>query len=616
MIPDDQVDEVKARADIVDVIGQYVELKKAGKEFKANCPFHDEKTPSFYVVPDKGFYKCFGCGESGDVFSFLQKRLGLEFTEAVKSVAARAGVEIRETRRTPEEEEDPRRPLWEAMAFARDWFRRQLEEEDAGKDARAYLEKRGIDAETQERFQIGFAPDDWRALREAAGTHGIGDDLLLEVGLLTTSEKSTEPYDKFRNRVMFPIESLGGKVVAFGGRILGASGPGQPKYMNSPESPIYHKGEILYGLNRSRHAIRREGSALVVEGYMDLVSIAAVGFENVVAALGTAMTEEHAKLLKRYTKKVQLLFDSDAAGLKATFRSADLLLSEGMLPLVVTLPDGEDPDTLVHGEGPEALRRYLDQAVDVLDRKIQILDEHAWFDSIDRRRDAVDRLLPTLRAVADPTLRDLYVNRVSEKTGLKPETLEAEMAKSGERGSRTPGPGTSSPPPRRPVRRPATGRPAVSAEMTFLRVLARDVERREEILERAFLFIGPEDFKDEVDRTILQMFADDPELASVPPELPYAVAMRLGELLAGQVRPGEFDHAAESAEDAIRQLRAKRLDERIDDVRARLEGADPDEQAALIDEHRRLRAERAQLGDNVGLGAFARRHARRPNTTD
>jgi len=365
MIPDDQVEEVRLRADIVDVIGAHVDLKKSGKEFKANCPFHEERTPSFYVVPDKGFYKCFGCGESGDVYSFLQKKVGMEFVEAVRYVAQRSGFELREVTRGKDAEEDPLRPLYGLMAFARDWFREQLLGE-GGAEARAYLEGRGIDAETAERFEIGFAPDEWRGLRDAAAKLGYDDAALLEVGLLTTSDKTPEPYDKFRNRIVFPIEAVRGKIVAFGGRILGEGGKGQPKYLNSPETVLYHKSRVLYGLQVGRHAIRREESALVVEGYMDLVSLAAAGFENVVATLGTSMTTEHCGLLKRYTNRVLLLFDSDRAGLKATFRAGDLLLSQGMHPSVVTFPPGEDPDTLVQNEGPEALQKYLDEAVDLL----------------------------------------------------------------------------------------------------------------------------------------------------------------------------------------------------------------------------------------------------------
>ena len=257
MIPDDAVEEVRAHADIVDVIGEFVQLKKAGREFKANCPFHEERTPSFYVVPDKGFYKCFGCGKSGDVFSFVMERQGMDFVDAVKHVAGRAGIEVREVRRA-REEEDPNRPFYEMNAFARAWFIEQLTEGRTGREARDYLEGRGIGAEVAERFGLGWAPDEWRALRDQASKHGFDESKLLEVGLLNESERSKEPFDRFRGRIVFPIESLSGRTIAFGGRILGSQDGGPPKYLNSPESPIFHKGRNLYGLSwaEERHPSR------------------------------------------------------------------------------------------------------------------------------------------------------------------------------------------------------------------------------------------------------------------------------------------------------------------------------------------------------------------------
>ena len=330
MISDGVVDEVRLRADLVEVVGEVVPLKRSGKDWKGQCPFHEDRSPSFYVVPDKGFYKCFGCGEAGDVFSFLMKRQGMEFLDAVRHLGERYGVEIREVK--GKEAEDPHRALYEANAFACEWFRARLLDPEVGQVARAYLEGRGIGAEVWERFSIGYAPDDWRQLRDAAAKHGIGDDLLIEVGLLTTSERSREPYDRFRGRVIFPIESSSGRIVGFGGRVLDGGGPGVPKYLNSPESPIYHKGALLYGLSWNRNAIRREGVALIVEGYMDVVALASAGIENAVAALGTAITDDHARLINRYTGKALLLFDSDAAGEKASFRAADILLAWGIHP--------------------------------------------------------------------------------------------------------------------------------------------------------------------------------------------------------------------------------------------------------------------------------------------
>lgn len=584
MIPDGMVEEVRAAADIVDVISEFVPLKKAGREYKANCPFHDERTPSFYVVPAKGFYKCFGCGKSGDVFSFVMERQGLDFVEAVKHVAGRAGVEVREVKRSTEEE-DPDRPLFEINGFAQDWFRAQLLDESVGANARSYLEGRGIDAEVAERYGLGFAPDEWRGLRDAAGKHGLAEDLMLEVGMLGSSERSREPYDRFRGRIMFPIESVSGRVIAFGGRVLVGDGKDAPKYLNSPETPIYHKGRNLYGLSWARHWIRRAETALVVEGYMDVVSLAAHGFENVVAPLGTALTPEQAKLLSRYTTRVLLLFDSDAAGLKATFRAGDTLLEAGLHPAVVTLPPGEDPDTLVHAGGAEALEQYLDQAVDVLDRKLQILDEKNYFSSIERTRTAVDRLLPTIRAASDPALRDIYVSKVADRTGVRRETLEAELARarSGPGAARVEAP---TPAPRRaPLRLPKQG-----AERLLLLLMIKNPD----YIERAGEHLGAGDFVDLAYRAIFQALLDEPELRAPPESMDSVAAQRLQGILSDSE---ELAHTGRVFEESVARIRVMTLDRLSQDLDSRIEAAAGDgEKRNLIEEKERVSRERRELG--------------------
>ena len=583
MIPDDMVEEVRAAADIVDVIGEFVQLKKAGREYKANCPFHEERTPSFYVVPAKGFYKCFGCGKSGDVFSFVMERQGLDFVEAVKHVAGRAGVQVREVKRS-QEEEDPNRPLYEINGFARDWFRRQLEDATVGAAAREYLEGRGISADVCERYGLGFAPDEWRALRDAAAKHGLEEELMLEVGLLGSSERSREPYDRFRGRIMFTIESRSGRVIAFGGRILEGDTKDAPKYLNSPETPIYHKGSNLYGLSWARHSIRREESALVVEGYMDVVSLAAHGFENVVAPLGTALTPEQAKLLSRYTKRVLLLFDSDAAGLRATFKAGDTLLEAGLHPAVVTLPPGEDPDTLVRSEGREGLEQYLDQAVDVLDRKLQILDEKDYFSSIERTRSAVDRLLPTIRAASDPALHDIYVAKVADRTGVRRETLEAEMkrATSGSAPTRVAAPPS--------VPRIAAHRvPKLGAERILLLLMTKNPD----FVERAGEHVGAGDFVDVAYRTIFQALLDDPELRAPPVSMDPVAARRLQEILSD---PEELAHAGRVFEESVARMHVAALDRRSQDLDLRIAAAAGDgEKRTLIEEKERVSRERREL---------------------
>lgn len=609
MIPDDQVEEVRARADIVEIIGEVVPLKKAGREYRGNCPFHEEKTPSFYVNPGKGVYNCFGCGAKGDVFNFVRERLGMEFIEAVKYVAGRAGVEVREVKSGLAEEDDPRRPLYEANAFAQKWFRDQLLHPEAGAAAQAYLEERGIDGETAERFGLGYAPDEWRALREAAGQHGITPELLLEVGLLTTSENSPDPYDRFRGRLIFPIEAVGGRIVGFGGRVIGPGGPGQPKYLNSPETPIYHKGETLYGLHRARHAIRRDDLVLVVEGYMDVVALSSAGFENAVAPLGTAMTEEQARLIRRYSARALLLYDSDRAGLKATFRAGDALLAQGVHPSVVTLPDGEDPDTLVRKQGASALRSFLDGAVDVLDRKIQILEERDYFSSIDRKRDAVDRLLPTLRATTDPALRDIYVDRVSEKTRVSKDTLEAELVRGRIEAEHQHPARDPAPIPRLRAAARET-RAMLGPETSLLRVLARDRRRRHLLLETALERVGPEDFKDAGNRAIFQAFLDEPELEVPPPGLEPGVTQRFETLLAQPQDEAQLAHAEREFLAAVNQLEMTRMGREIDELQRRIEAStDHAEKLRLVQEKKDLTRERNAKG-HAGGGEFARRLAR------
>ncbi|MSR22269.1 MAG: DNA primase [Gemmatimonadetes bacterium] len=582
MIPDDVVDEVRARVDLVEIIGESVPLKRSGKDWKGRCPFHEDKTPSFYVVPEKGFYKCFGCGESGDVFTFLMKRSGMEFLDAVRTLGARYGVEIREVGRG-DGEVDPLRAHHEANAFARSWFQEQLRHPEKGEPARQYLDRRGIGPETMEKFGLGFAPDGWRNFREAAAKHEIPEALLLEVGLLTTSERSSEPYDRFRSRIIFPIESVSGQVVAFGGRVLAGKGAGDakgtPKYLNSPESPVYHKGELLYALSRNRNAIRKEGLALVVEGYMDVVSLSAAGVENAVAALGTALTEEHARLLARYVRRALLLFDSDEAGVRATFRAGDVLLAQGVHPSVVTLPEGEDPDSLVRAKGAAGLRPYLDGAIDVLDRKLQLLDEKGYLGASDGLRLAVDKLLPTLRAVRDPALRDIYVARVAERTGVRRETLEAEL-----------GGGPASRPRQRERRPEAPPKPSrvsgLGAEKKVLLVLLR----MRAWVDRAVERIGPDAFRDPVYRAIFEALAEragteDP-LSGLPPE----AERRLEELMGD---PEDLEHTERLFEDSLTELEERGLQARRDVLEEELRSADSLEtERRLLGELARLRGER------------------------
>ena len=600
MIPEPIVDEVRERADIVEVVGEFVPLKKKGRDYWAPCPFHKEKTPSFHVVPGRGFYKCFGCGESGDAFGFLMKYAGLSFQDAVRKVAAGVGVEIPDTSRQ-RREEDPNRLFYEAIAFAASFYEENLWGA-AGAPVREYLEARGISEEVARRFRLGYAPNEWRALREAAHRHGIEDEVLLEAGLIKTSERSGEPYDRLRNRLIFPITDNGGRVIAFGGRVMPGAREGAPKYLNSPETPIYHKGLHLYGIAWAKAAIRREGAALVVEGYMDYVSLAARGVEHVVAGLGTAMTAEQATLLSRYTKQALLLYDSDKAGLRATFRTADALLAAKVHPLVVTLPPGEDPDSLVRRGGADALKPYLDAAVDVLDRKLRILEARGYFEGADGVRKALDGLLPTLRAAADPVLRDIYLSRVVERTGVTRDTLESELRlERPQVGARRIEVRPRGEP--RPERKRRRSRPA--GERLLLLLMLRDENR----ITQAAEALGPEVLTDEAYRELFQELVRRGGLQGRDPtvlELGDAARAQLEELLGDPEELGDGDRIFQ---DLVVELRAQPLFERIDRLRTEMQarGSDADVEMLreLTEAKRSLQALGSELSD-LGFKLSAR----------
>jgi DNA primase len=425
VIPDEVVERVRESADAVAIIGEQVKLRRVGSSFRGPCPFHQGKNPNFAVNPRTGFYHCFKCNESGDVFTFVRKRMGLDFVEAVKFVGARSGIDVRDVA-TRREGPDPREALWEVAGAAAAFFARVLWEDPLAAEAREYLEARRVARDVAERFALGFAPRDGEALRAHLATLGFGEARQLEAGLLVRREEQGGGVRaRFRGRLIFPIYDLQGHAVGFGGRVLGE---GEPKYLNSPDSPIFAKGRLLYGLNWAKHAIRRDDRVLLVEGYFDVLRCAAGGIETVVAPLGTALTGQQASLITRYTKNVYLLYDSDAAGLRATFRAGDALLSKGAAVQVVTLPEGEDPDSYVARHGAHGLETQLASGVDIFERKVQFLERRGYFSDLRRKRKALDRLLPTIRAASDPLTQDLYIGRAAEAAGVSRELLEREVA--------------------------------------------------------------------------------------------------------------------------------------------------------------------------------------------
>ena len=590
MIPDDVVERVREEADIVAVIGEYVKLKRVGNSYRGPCPFHHGKNDNFSVTL-RGGYKCFVCGESGDVFTFVQKHLGLDFVEAVRLVGAKAGVEVREVARRTEEK-DPREPLWEINAAAADFFRRRLWESPDGEAAREYLTSRGLTRDDADRFGVGYAPADRSAIRDSLVALGFDADRQLASGLLVVRETSPEPRARFRHRLMFPIFDGAGHVVGFGGRVLGE---GEPKYLNSAESEVFAKRRLLYGLNWAKQAIRKADRLIIVEGYFDVIRLMLAGIHEAVAPLGTALTEDQAALIRKYTKNVFLLYDSDRAGLKATFRAGDLLLAGGSAVRVITLPSGEDPDTFVAKFGAEAFEKAAAASIDVYDRKIQILERGGWFADLRRKRQALDKLLPTLRATADHLTRDLYIARTSELAGVSREQLVRELQVA-PRERRTPAE-TGAPPAvpetavRRRERRADHRSMGVRAEREIVRLLLAYRRYVEATAER----LGPEAFTDPVYREIFTELSTDSDRAvdEIAANLDEDAVSVLQELLD---EPVSFDRIEEAIDASINALLARDIAVRMSEIDRLAPLATETQKDELNREKTRLAGELRALG--------------------
>lgn len=589
MIPDDEVERVRDAADIVAVIGESVPLKRAGSAFRGPCPFHNGRNPNFSVDPRRRIYHCFKCGESGDVFTFVRKRLGLDWPSAVRMIAEKSGIAIREVS-SRREGPDPREPFWEVNGAADAFFQAALRDGPAGKPARDYLAGRDVSLDVASQFGMGFAPADG-SLFDQLVKLGFTPERMLEAGLLVERESGGAPRPRFRARLMFPIHDLSGHVAGFGGRLLG---PGEPKYLNSPETPVFAKGKMLYGLARARNAIRRADRVLLVEGYFDLLRLGVAGVEEVVAPLGTALTAEQAALLMRYSKHVFLLYDSDKAGLKATFRAGDELLRHGADVRVVTLPAGEDPDSYARKAGREGVERSLAGSVDVFERKIQVLERGGWFGDLHRRRRAIDHLLPTIRAAADLVTRDLYLARASEVTGVDRQVLlgEAEAAPESPRAAvRQPAPA-----PRRPAApseaRPATPTPrGMAAERELVRVMLTVPGHVERIAER----IGPGEFRDARYREIfeeLMQHASAEGISAVAANLAPPAVQVFEALLA---EPGAIVDVDRTVSDCLAQLEVRSMRDRNAEIQRLLVAATGGDKDRLLEEKQRISEEIRRL---------------------
>lgn len=412
-IPDDKIEEIRATADIVDVVGDYVQLKKSGSGYKGLCPFHSEKTPSFHVDPNKNLFYCFGCSKGGDVFTFLQEIEGLSFVESARLLAERAGIPLPDDT-VDEEAASEVESIYHALRFAARFFYRQLTQEDRGKRALDYLRQRGITPPTIKQFGLGYAPDAWDALLTAAAEAPIDPETLEKAGLVIERKDGSGYYDRYRGRVIFPIFSHVGKVLGFGGRILDDAAD-QPKYINSPETRVYDKSRALYGLRQAKQAIRKEDEAILVEGYTDVISLHQAGVEHVVASSGTALTEQQVKTLGRYAKRLVLLYDADEAGARAARRAMDLVLAEELGAYVVELPEGEDPDSFVQSEGADEFARFIaEERQDLPTFRYRQAQRGGELETPEDRVAVQRRIMRSIAKIPDASLRREYVRRTSE----------------------------------------------------------------------------------------------------------------------------------------------------------------------------------------------------------
>ncbi len=423
------IQEVQDRAEIEEVVGDYVPLKKKGQNMWACCPFHEEKTPSFSVAPNKGIYKCFGCGKAGDSIQFIMDLEGLNFPEAIRQLADKYQIEIEETESSPEQQEayNERESLYIVLNFASDYFKDLLHNHPQGKSiGLSYFKERGFSNATIDKFDLGFTLDQWDGLIKAAKTAGHTEELLEKAGLIIKKEDKT--YDRFRNRVIFPIHSISGKPIAFGARIL-INDKKQPKYINSPETDVYHKSEVLYGIAQAKKSIRDEENCFLVEGYTDVISLHQSGVENVVASSGTSLTSQQIKLIGRYTQNVTVLFDGDAAGLKAAMRGIDLILEGGLNVKVVIFPDGEDPDSYSQKMGDEAFKSFLaENAKDFIRFKSDLLLEETKQDPI-KKAGTIQDIVRSISKIPDPVKRAIYIKECSDILEIDEALLIAEQNK-------------------------------------------------------------------------------------------------------------------------------------------------------------------------------------------
>ncbi len=584
-IPEDRIEEIRNRINIVDLVSEHITLKKAGRNYIGSCPFHKEKTPSFTVNAEKQIYHCFGCGEGGNSFSFLMKVQNMTFPEAVRHLAGKLGIALPSQEFTPEEKtrQGLREDLFRVNQLAAVYYSRTLRTA-AGSAGRAYLDKRGIQPEIIESFRIGYAPEGWRNLRDHFQREKVSLKQAEHAGLLV-SRKDGDFYDRFRGRLMFPIEDLHGNVMAFGGRIIGE---GEPKYLNSPESGVYVKGRNLYGLARAKTAIRRDEPLIIVEGYFDLLALWNAGIPNVAATLGTALTREHVDLIKRVTDAVAITFDADAGGKAALERSMSLFLEKGLRAKAVVLPDGNDPDEFISKYGKEAFLEEIGRARALVDYYIDEIIGHGR--NIDERRMALKGSIPFIAGIVDPAERDQFVKRVSERLGVDEKLVRRDVFRHQPAGQEEKA---------SPSREAATGLDRV--ELALIQIMIENPSRIHDVVRDGVLAFFMSDTLKSLAETVMEGRREGRplRLAEIVDRIENrAVREKILELTVSSASP-EGAVGDRLFNDTVRRVKERWYKEKQRDLRVRLlraqEAGDENLFNRLLDEKERLRHEQKEF---------------------
>lgn len=623
-LPEEKIEEVRRLANIVDVISDYVSLQPAGKSYKARSPFTNEKTPSFFVSPEKQIYKCFSSGKGGNVFTFVMEMEKVGFIDAVKLVAKKVGVDLSKYEQSPQASEQEI-VEYEAMRFAAKFFHQALASPE-GKICLDYFKSRGLTTETLSRFGLGYAYNDWDRLISAAQQANFSIELLSQVGLAAYSDKSQKHYDVFRHRAMFPVFSPAGKVVGFGGRLLNDE-KDAPKYLNSPESKLYEKSKLLYAMNFAKDEIRKKGAAVLVEGYMDAIALHQAGICNSVASSGTALTAEQVRLISRYAKNVLFLYDGDRAGIAAMMRGIDVMLEQGIAPNVVTLPDGHDPDSFVREFGAEETSKFIvAHQTSFLDFKLRILEQGGELSDPQKFRAALADLVAMLLKLPDELAQEIYFKTLAQKLDLslsllhrekarqlaerdkKPARVSAHRAPSGVPPAPSADVATSAPP--EPTQTPSV------VERTFLKAFLESLLHGSAVMEFVASHLTLFQFRHPLVTAAVEfalsrhrhLAAQGIETLDLPSELAYIEQPELRDFISGLLMeapiserwPQESSHqharrCLQAFFDATGKLILERYDALLKENLARLQTMLNDaEQAALLEERKAILARRQE----------------------